>query len=307
MRMSFRNYSRILALGLWIVFAFFVVFAQSETITILHTNDMHASFLPHEAIWVKETPRPLVGGFNELFFAVDSIRRVKHTTLILDAGDVMTGNPITEYSYAGAKGGALFLMMNRIGYEVWTPGNHDFDISSDNLRKLTAIAEFSTVSANILDTLNKFPVNNKEYVVVEKNGLKIGIIGAMSSEFYDLVNKTSSMGIKILPPIETVKRIAEQIRLRTDLLIALTHEGVTDDSILATNVPELDVIIGGHSHTQLNRPLLVNGVIIAQTGSYCENLGILDLTVTNHHVIQYCLCGTIRRGGYLHYQCILIL
>jgi len=66
---------------------------------------------------------------------------------VLDAGDVMTGNPITEYTYAGAEGGALFEMMNRIGYEAWTPGNHDFDISSANLRKLTNIAKFPTISA----------------------------------------------------------------------------------------------------------------------------------------------------------------
>jgi len=103
----------------------------------LHTNDIHASFVPHEAVWVKENPKPLVGGFNELSFVVDSLRHVKPVTLLLDAGDVMTGNPITEYTYGGAEGGALFEMMNRIGYELWTPGNHDFDISSANLRKLT--------------------------------------------------------------------------------------------------------------------------------------------------------------------------
>ena len=144
------------------------------------------SFIPHEAFWVKENPKPLVGGFNELSFVVDSVRRVKSATLLLDAGDVMTGNPITEYTYAGAEGGALFEMMNRIGYDLWTPGNNDFDISSANLRKLTVIAKFPTVSANILDTLNHFPVNNKEYVVIEKNGLKIGVIGIMSDDFYIL-------------------------------------------------------------------------------------------------------------------------
>ena len=110
------------------------LFCQPKTITILHTNDIHASFVPHEAVWVKENPKPLVGGFNELSFVVDSLRHVKPVTLLLDAGDVMTGNPITEYTYGGAEGGALFEMMNRIGYELWTPGNHDFDISSANLR-----------------------------------------------------------------------------------------------------------------------------------------------------------------------------
>jgi 2',3'-cyclic-nucleotide 2'-phosphodiesterase (5'-nucleotidase family) len=263
------------------------LYCQPKTITILHTNDIHASFIPHEAFWVKDNPKPLVGGFNELSFVIDSLRRIKSATLLLDAGDVMTGNPITEYTYGGAEGGALFEMMNRIGYELWTPGNHDFDISSANLRKLTNVAKFPTISANILDTLNQFPINNKEYIIIEKNGLKIGIIGIMSDDFYNLVNQNSSAGIKILPSIETVKRLAALLNPQTDLLIALTHQGVDEDSILAMNVQGLDLIVGGHSHTRLRHPKRVNGVLIVQTGSNCENLGVLDLKVEKHHVISY--------------------
>jgi 5'-nucleotidase / UDP-sugar diphosphatase len=273
-----------------VVFIMFVVSAlscQPKTITILHTNDMHASFVPHEAFWVKETPKPLVGGFHELSFIVDSIRHAKPATLLIDAGDVMTGNPITEYTYGGAEGGALFEMMNRIGYELWTPGNHDFDISSANLRQLTKIAKFPTISANILDTLNQFPVNNKEYAIIEKNGLKIGIIGIMSDDFYNLVNKNSSAGIKILPSTETVKRVAALLNPQTDLLIALTHQGVDEDSVLAMNVQGIDLIIGGHSHTRLKHPKKVNGVLIVQTGSNSENLGVLDLKMETHHIISY--------------------
>ncbi len=283
----FRIPRRSLTLIIWSILASIVLLAQQKTITILHTNDMHASFIPHEAFWVRENPKALIGGFNELSFAVDSIRQVKTATLLLDAGDVMTGNPITEYLYDGAEGGALFEMMNRIGYEVWTPGNHDFDISSANLLKLTEIAKFPTISANILDTTDRFPVNNKEYVVIEKNGLKIGIVGVMSGDFYNQVNMNSSAGIKILPPIETVKRLVEQLRPQTDVLIALTHEGVNDDSVLAMNVKDLDVIVSGHAHTRLKHPKVVNDVLIVQTGSNCENLGILDLTIENRRVVKY--------------------
>jgi len=272
---------------IWGILTSIMLPAQPRTITILHTNDIHASFLPHEAFWVKQNPKPLVGGFNELSFVVDSIRHVKTATLLLDAGDVMTGNPITEYTYSGAEGGALFEMMNRIGYEAWTPGNHDFDISSANLYKLTNIAKFPTVSANIVDTANRFPVNNKEYVIIEKNGMKIGIIGLMSSDFYNLVNQNSSIGIRILPPIETVQRLAELLDPQTDVLIALTHEGVDEDSVLAMNVHGLDIIVGGHSHTRLEQPKKVNNVLIVQTGSNCENLGVLDVTIEKHHVIAY--------------------
>jgi len=261
--------------------------AQPKTVTILHTNDIHASFVPHEAFWIRGNSKPLVGGFNELAFAIDSICRLKPYTILIDDGDVMTGNPITEYIYQGAEGGALFEMMNRIGYDAWTQGNHDFDISVANLRQLTSITKFPTISANILDTLNRFPVNNKEYIILERNGLKIGIIGVISKDFYSLVNQNSQVGIKILPPIETVKRIADQLNPKVDILIALTHQGVEDDSILAMNVRDLDVIVGGHSHTRLRQPKVINGVIIVQAGSNCENLGVLDLTIENKKVNNY--------------------
>ncbi len=261
--------------------------AQPKSITILHTNDMHAGFIPHEAVWVRQTPKPMIGGFNELSFVIDSIRRVKPMTLLLDAGDVMTGNPITDLVYKGAEGGALFEMMNRIGYEAWELGNHDFDISQENLRKLTRIVDFPTLCANIVDTLNRFPENNKEFVIIEKDGLKIGIIGLMSKEFSTLVNERSNAGIKILPPVETARQLVEQLDPRTDLLIALTHEGVEDDSILAMNVKGLDIIVGGHSHTRLRHPKRVNGVLIVQAGSDCENLGVLDLKMEKHHIVSY--------------------
>ncbi len=287
MDISHRTIGRFLVISELIVLTSIILLAQPKTLTILHTNDIHASFIPHEAFLVKGNPKLLVGGFNELSFIVDSLRHVKSATLLLDAGDVMTGNPITEYTYNGADGGALFEMMNRIGYELWTPGNHDFDISVANLHRLTNVAKFPTVSSNILDTLNQFPVNNKEYVIIEKNGLKIGIIGIMSDDFYNLVNKNSSAEIKILPSIETVKRLAKLLNPQTDLLIALTHEGVDADSILAMNVRGLDLIVGGHSHTRLKHPKIINGVLIVQTGSYLENLGVLDLNIERHHIIWY--------------------
>jgi len=115
--------------------------------------------------------------------------------------------------------------------------------------------------------------------------LKIGIIGVMSSDFYNLVNRNSSTGIKILPPMETVQRLAELLDPQTDVLIALTHEGVDEDSVLAMNVHGLDIIVGGHSHTLLKQPKKINNVLIVQTGSNCENLGVLDVTIEKHRVI----------------------
>lgn len=263
------------------------LFPQPKHITILHTNDMHASFLPHEAFWIRTTSKPLVGGFNELAFAVDSIRKTRTATILLDGGDLMTGNPITDRVFMGAEGGALVEMMNLIGYEGWTPGNHDFDISYANFQKLARIAKFPVFTANLIDEKTGLPITKKEYIIVEKNGLKIGIFGLMSSEYYNLVNQNSSKGVRLLPPVAAAKRMIELLRPQTDLLIALTHTGVDDDSILAVSAKGLDVIIGGHSHTRLKKPKYINGVVIAQTGSNAENLGVLDLTVENKAVTKW--------------------
>lgn len=262
--------------------------SQPREITILHTNDMHAGFLPHEAFWIRTNPKPLIGGFNELAFAIDSMRHARTTTLLLDAGDIMTGTPISDIPYKGADGGALIEMMNLMGYEGQTPGNHDFDISYENFRKLFAIARYPVFSANLIDEQSGLPVTGKEYVIIQKAGLRIGLFGLMSREFYDLVNVNSTKGIKLLPPVDVAKKMIALLEPKTDLLIAVTHEGVDDDSVLATDTRGIDVIVGGHSHTRLLKPKYINNVIIVQAGANAENLGILDLTADkNHHIVKW--------------------
>jgi 5'-nucleotidase / UDP-sugar diphosphatase len=258
--------------------------AQPKSITILHTNDMHAGFVPHEAFWVRSTPKPMVGGFAELAAAVDSIRALR-PVLILDAGDVMTGNPITEMTWAGAYGGALFEMMNRIGYEAWTPGNHDFDVSAGNLLTLSHIARFPTVSANLRTDAGEL-LTKTPWVILGKNGLRIGVIGWMSRAYYSLVNVNSSKGIHLDTAMATMQALVDELRPKTDLLIALTHQGTDDDSLMAMRVHGIDLIVGGHSHTRLKKPVHVNGVVIVQTGANAENLGVLDLSVENHKILQ---------------------
>ncbi len=269
-----------------LLFLSILLHAQPKTITILHTNDMHASFIPHEAFWMKENPKSMIGGFNELSFKVDSLRKIKMTSILIDAGDVMTGNPITEYAYKGTEGGTLFEMLNMIGYEAWCLGNHDFDISQNNLKKLTTVARFPTLCANVVNSQGIFPLHNKAYTIIEKNGVRIGIIGVMTQGLYNLVNQNNLSDIKVLSPITTTQKYIDELSSKTDVIIALTHEGVDEDSVLAANVHGLNIIVGGHSHTRLKKPKNVNGVLIVQTGSNCENLGVLDLTVEDHSVTK---------------------
>lgn len=258
--------------------------SQPREVVLLHTNDMHASYLPKEALWVKGETKPLVGGFLELAATVDSLKKVYPSALLLDAGDVMTGNPVTEYGYRGARGGVLFEMMNIIGYDLWTPGNHDLDISQENLHGLIRIARFPTINANMVNDRGALLFGQGPTIILERNGVRIGIIGIMSQKLYGLANPKNLTGIRVLSPEETTQKYIDELDPKTDLIVALTHQGADEDSLLAQSVTGLDVIVGGHSHTRLRAPSIVNGVVIAQAGSNVENLGILRLTVENDRV-----------------------
>jgi 5'-nucleotidase / UDP-sugar diphosphatase len=260
------------------------IIAQPRSLTILHTNDMHATFVPREAVWVRTQPRPMVGGFTELAFTIDSIRQSRSDVVLLDAGDVMTGNPITERMYKGASGGALFDMMNLMGYDAWCLGNHDLDIAQENFKALTAVAKFPTLCANLVNDHGQFPLKNIPYTVIERNGLRIGIIGLITQELYSLVIQTNLTGLRVLSPAETAQKYVDELRPKTDILIALTHEGADEDSALASAVQGLDLIVGGHSHTRIRVPRLVNGTYIVQTGSNTENLGVITLDIEHHHL-----------------------
>ena len=266
--------------------ASFPACAQTGSLTILHTNDMHATFVPREAIWAKVTPPPMIGGFKQVQFAIDSIRKGRQDVLVLDAGDVMTGNPITERVFRKAQGGALFEMMNMIGYDAWCIGNHDLDISQENLAGLMQVASFPTLSANLVNDQQKPLLGNRPYLIIERGGLKIGVIGVISQELYGLVIQTNLTGARVLSPAETVQRYVNELEPKTDLLIALTHQGVDDDSALAAAVHGIDLIVGGHSHTRLKSPKVVNGVPIVQAGSNTEYLGIVDLMVDAGRIVK---------------------
>lgn len=264
-----------------------ILFAGEQKLILLHTNDIHASFVPHEATWIKSTPKPMVGGFVRLEEAIDSVRSLGIPSILLDAGDVMTGNPISEIVYRGAYGGALFEMMNRTGYDVWEPGNHDLDISQDNLRALASIAAFPTVCANLVDQKGEYPLHNKPYVIITRGGIRVGIIGLMSQELYGLVNQQNLTGLRVLSPSETAQRWIDELRPKADLVVLLTHEGVEEDSALAEAIHGADIIVGGHSHTRIRIPRVVNGIRIVQTGSNCENLGVVEVTFRDDKPVKY--------------------
>ncbi|MBD3289168.1 hypothetical protein GF337_10220, partial [candidate division KSB1 bacterium] len=220
------------------------------------------------------------GGFLALN---DYVKKIDKETagnyLLFDAGDFMTGNPICDIEVGGAKGGAMIWFMNYVGYHGATVGNHEFDISVDNCKRLIGLSDFLMISSNLFTADGKL-FADKPYHIYEKNNLKIGVIGVMVHELAGYLNAEQQQQVYTRPQADIVQSIADKIDDETDLIVVLSHAGIEQDSYLAKQLDDrVDIIIGGHSHTKLNEARIINGKILFQAGSKLIYLGRLDVTV----------------------------
>ena len=254
-----------------------------KKITILHTNDVHSHIDP----FPKNDPlNPNVGGVIARANLINLIKKDNPHTLVLDAGDVFQGTP-----YFNFFGGELELkLMSKMGYNASTLGNHEFDNGMEKLSKVLKHANFSFLNSNY--TLKNTPLENKikSHEIFNINGIKIGVFG-LGIELEGLVEKKLYKGVKYLNPIEISKDISDDLKYNhnCDLIICLSHLGfsyskdknIMCDLILAKQTKNIDLIIGGHTHTFLDEPVKVKNlenkdVIINQVGCFGINLGKID-------------------------------
>ena len=253
-------------------------------LTILHTNDIHGKYRDTPATW--KDGNPPIGGFANLSAYVERERAKGGRTLLLDGGDLMTGNPICDIEYNGVQGGAMIEFMNRMRYDAMALGNHEFDSGLATLNGLLSLAKFPVLSANV-DRPEGGLFTGKSHVVLDVDGLRVGVIGLTTEHLYSVASKSALAGTRVRPAAEAAGAIVAQIDAKTDLIVLVTHIGVDGDKALAREVPGIDVIVGGHSHTRLTEPVVENGVIIVQAGAHGRNLGQLQLTVENDAVTAH--------------------
>lgn len=252
-------------------------------ITILHTNDTHSHIDPFDANHPKYANQ---GGISRRATVIKSIRKENPNTLLLDAGDIFQGTP-----YFNFYGGELeFKLMSMLKYDCATLGNHDFDNGVSGFYKQLPHATFDFVSANydfkntILDT------HVKPYKTFIKDGIKIGVFG-LGIELEGLVLKQLYKETTYLDPIEISQQITDTLKNEEhcDLIICLSHLGYEyksdtnqiSDLKLAAATKNIDLIIGGHTHTFLDKPTAVinkdgKKVLVNQVGKYGINLGRVD-------------------------------
>lgn len=245
---------------------------------VIHTNDVHGHVLPTQV----PGERVGTGGLAVFSAWLEKVReeneRAGIPTLLLDAGDVFTGTP----EGALGNGVEIIALMNSLGYEAMAVGNHEFDFGYYNLTRIAEKAEFPLLGANIHTGLPGALDFVEPFAVFRKGDLQVGIIGLTTDEVPQITIAGSTGEIVFSPPSAAAASTLEVLRRqKPELVIALSHLGLEGDRELARSVPELDVIIGGHSHNLIPVPERAGPgkTIICQAGSYGRWAGKLDLWV----------------------------
>lgn len=260
--------------------------SAQKTLTILHTNDVHSRMEAVDANSA-DTVSADRGGFIRLAACVESMRKIDPGLLLLDAGDFSQGTPY----YNLFKGEVEIKMMNSMKYDAGTIGNHEFDFGMENMARLFRMANHPIVCCNydVEGTVLEGLV--QPYVIIEKKGIKIGVIG-VGYQLEGMVQANKCEGVTYHIPYERVTQIATELKAKgCAVVICLSHLGLRAsrtnpvcDIELAKQCRNVDLIIGGHSHTLMEEPLVEKNsdnkdVYISQMGKSGIFLGRFDLTL----------------------------
>jgi len=271
---------------------------KANKLTILHTNDTHSNIDPFPSNHAKF---PGMGGVSRRHALIQKIRSEEENVLLLDCGDIFQGTP-----YFNMFGGELEMkLMSEMGYDAATMGNHDFDIGLEGFKNAQQFANFPFLCSNY--DFSKTTLNGliQPYKIFKKAGIKIGVFG-IGVELSGLVPKQNYGATLYLDPISTANETAKELKRNgCDLIICLSHLGYdysdgskVSDIKLAQQTSNIDIILGGHTHTFLEKPTIVKNnkgesVLINQVGYAGLYLGRIDIdihkSIVKHKKIKVCI------------------
>lgn len=270
------------------------IVAPNETkLTILHTNDQHSRIEPFDASYTKN---PNQGGFARRAHLIHQIRQQEKNVLLLDSGDIFQGTP-----YFNLFGGELeFKLMSMMGYDASTMGNHDFDNGLEGFLKVLPNAKFPFICSNYDFSNTILDGRTEQYKIFSKDGIKIGIFG-IGIKLEGLVGKKQYGETKYLDGVEMAQYYADFLRKekKCDLVICLSHIGYSydegdmlSDVKLAAATDNIDLILGGHTHTFLPEPQKFTNksgktVLVNQVGWAGLLLGRIDLYFDRNKTIKH--------------------
>lgn len=261
--------------------------STESRLTILHTNDVHSRLEPFPMDGGKYAG---LGGAARRAKMIEQIRNEVAFVLLLDAGDIFQGTPYFNLY----KGEPEIKLMTAMKYDAATMGNHDFDAGAEGFAKQLPHASFPILTANYDFTQTPLEGKTQPYTIIKKGKLKIGIFG-LGIELKGLVPDEAYGNTKYLEPIQIANSVAEKLKKREhcDMVICLSHLGYSysfrkvSDMILAKETEHIDLIIGGHTHSFLDQPTVMNNkvgkeIVINQVGWAGIRLGRLDFSFDNN-------------------------
>ncbi len=245
-----------------------------KKLTLLHSNDMHGDFL------AENVDEKLVGGISMLAGYVNKVRQEEKNVIYAIAGDMFRGS-IIDSEFLGM---STIQIMNMLGPDVVTPGNHEVDYGVAHLLFLEKCAEFPIINANLHIKTNHARLF-QQFKIIEIDGMKILFIGILTEIVLQQCKTDGLIGtfVNIEDAVEEIGRICNTYNsLDIDFTVLLTHIGFEEDKHLASLLDPawgVDIIIGGHSHTFLTEPAEVNGIPIVQAGTGTDQIGRFDIMV----------------------------
>lgn len=253
-------------LTLWMIT--FTAIGQIREVHILSTNDIHAN----------------VQAFPQLAAIADSMRTLYPSLLVLSAGDNRTGDPINDIYEIPAY--PIVALMNQVGFHASALGNHEFDTGGAGLGRLTSLAHFTHLCANIHPDPS-LGIHTRPYQIFDVDGIKVGIVGIVQVGSLGIPDShpDNCKGLTFSPVEETLQQY-KWLRNECDVVILLSHIGYEDDMKLSKDIPWVDVIVGGHSHTQLDGGEMHNGILITQTLNRLDNVTHTTITLDGSRIIS---------------------
>ncbi|MGN7468417.1 bifunctional metallophosphatase/5'-nucleotidase [Brevibacillus sp. SAFN-007a] len=247
--------------------------AATTHVTIAHTNDTHGH--------IQEDKAQKEFGFAKIATLLKEWRAENDNFLLLDAGDTFQGTIFVNQF----KGESVVPILNSLDYNVMAAGNHEFDFGYEQLLKLRDLLEHPVISANV------FKADGKELLLptfqAEIGGKKFAFVGLVAEDTPVLTHPDNVKGLTFKNPVEVAKAVVPELKKQVDHVIVVSHVGVDVDREIAKNVPGIDLIVGGHSHTPLKGPELVNGTYIVQDWEYGKSLGRADLYYLGKELVAF--------------------
>lgn len=270
---------------LYMLLLFMAVGAYAQKhLEVLHTNDTHSCIMPLNPN-LADTAVAGRGGFLRRVAMIKEERAKNPDLLLIDSGDFSQGSPF----YTMFKGDVEIGLMNLMGYDAVTIGNHEFDFGLENMARIFKMAKFPVVCANYDFTGTCVEGLVKPYVIIKRNGLKIGLFG-LSPQLEGLVDLSKCKGVTYLDPVEVGNRVAAELKhdKKCDVVICVSHLGwlrpdeMGDQKLLASS-KDIDLVLGGHSHSYFKELRYVNNadgkaVPVDQNGKNAMYVGKLTLS-----------------------------